>query len=288
MLRRAIESCVKQTLPVEIVVVDEASTDRTAEVAQSFPAVKYIRNEVALGHSSAANRGIREARGEWIKSLDDDDWLAANCIEAMDNVVSRAEQAGFHPVLVSAPAVNMDEQEREIGRSRSFSGAPAVVKSRDLLEMMMFDQAPVGTPVQVGFSRKAALDCGGWNEHRQFKHQHGDEVELWIKLAAQGDIVFLPSHTAFRTIWSGGSQDVISPEDRYHSNVYLKDLIAAVLGTETPERIKSYLALHWALVAAKNRDMQLAYKLDLIWIKHPTSVKYLFRKNRPVGRYQPL
>lgn len=274
MLRRAIVSCLEQTSPCELIVVDEASTDETAQVVKEFAAARYFRNPFPVGHSAAANMGIKAAGGDWIKPLDDDDWLAPDCIETFTRALERARARGYSPVLISGAVVNVDERGTVLSRQRGLAEIPVVLRSRTLLEMMMLDQAPIDMPVQVGHSRKAALDTGGWNEHRLFEHQHGDEVELWIKLAALGDGVFIPNEIAYRTHWHGGSQQGIPHEERFRSNIFLKDLIAEHLGTRTPESIKSYLALHWALVAAKEKKLGTAVRLARIWAKRPASITH--------------
>jgi GT2 family glycosyltransferase len=285
MLKRAIESCVNQTVTCDILVIDEASTDVTPEIVRSFPGVKYIRNAEPLGHSASANKGIQASRTEWVKPLDDDDWLTPNCLEMMSNAVAKACSAGMVPTLISGVAVNVTAEGREIGRTRSPSEVSVGLRSRDLLTLMMLDQAPIGTPVQVGHSREAALRVGGWNEQRSFKHQYGDEVELWIKMAAVGDAVFIPAVVGYRTFWAGGSQQIekqiIPPEERYRSNLFLKDQIAIHLGSDgTPPDIGPYLALHWAIVAVKEKKYGEAFKLGLKWIRRPTSaVKLLNRRS---------
>ena len=279
MLKRAIDSCLRQTLPCEIVVVDEASADSTPEVVQSVPEIKYIRNEQPVGHSAAANLGIRAASGSWIKPLDDDDWLAEDCIERMEKGIAAAEKAGLNPVFVSALTTNVDADEHKIGQTRSISSQPVALRSKDLLMLMMQDRAPIGTPVQVGHRKDVALSVGGWNEERKFTHQHGDEVEFWIKVVAAGDTVFLPESLSFRTMWPGGSQDRLTPEVRFQSNVYLKDLIAKQLGIETPGSVKSYLALHWALIAAKRKEFGQFVRLGLYWMRRPDSVLNFFTRS---------
>ena len=74
---RAIESALNQVRqPDEIVVVDDGSTDETAEVIGQYGTkVRYIHQENA-GSSAARNTGIRNANCEWVAFLDgDDEWL---------------------------------------------------------------------------------------------------------------------------------------------------------------------------------------------------------------------
>lgn len=272
MLRRAIESCIEQTAPCEIVVVDEASEDDTQELVKEFPGLKYIRNERPLGHSAAANKGIKAADADWIKPLDDDDWLAPDCIEKMTAAIETARAKGLNPVIISGRAINVDEAGHELGHSRRSAGVPIAVRSSAHLRLMLFDLSPLGTVVQVGHDRAAAMHVGGWNENRVFSHQHGDEVELWIRLAGQGDFLFIPSFVARRTIWPGASQSRLSPAERYRSNLFLKSLIAAQLGEPVPENVKSYLALHWALTAARSKMYPEAARLGLTWLKRPHSI----------------
>lgn len=73
----AIESALGQTCPPEeIVVVDDGSTDRTAEIARSFEKRVRCISQENLGCGAARNAGLKEARGSFIAFLDSDDvWL---------------------------------------------------------------------------------------------------------------------------------------------------------------------------------------------------------------------
>lgn len=75
-IEKAIHSVLEQDFPVadrEIIVVDDGSTDRTAQIVQRFErSLRYIRKENG-GQASAFNIGIPECRGEIIAFLDGDD-----------------------------------------------------------------------------------------------------------------------------------------------------------------------------------------------------------------------
>lgn len=80
LLREAIESALavdRSGFELEIIVVDNGSTDETPDVCSAYP-VRYIRTEMR-GASTARNTGIEAASGDFIAFLDDDDvWLPGN------------------------------------------------------------------------------------------------------------------------------------------------------------------------------------------------------------------
>lgn len=77
-IERALNSVFSQTYsPVEIIVVDDASNDKTQEILQRYiHKIKIFRQDNNRGVSAARNRGVSEAEGEWIAFLDsDDEWF---------------------------------------------------------------------------------------------------------------------------------------------------------------------------------------------------------------------
>lgn len=80
-LARAIESVRAQSWPVhEIIVVDDGSTDATADVAAGFDGVRLIRQKNS-GVSVARNTGAAATSGDWLAFLDADDWYARDRIK---------------------------------------------------------------------------------------------------------------------------------------------------------------------------------------------------------------
>ncbi len=82
-INEAIDSVLKQTvLPIEIIVVDDGSTDESANIAKSIDKHVKVLQQHNQGESVARNRGIKEASGDWVAFLDADDIWKPGKLEA--------------------------------------------------------------------------------------------------------------------------------------------------------------------------------------------------------------
>lgn len=95
-IARAVTTVVNQTHPpLEVIVVDDASTDGTREVvrrlAQADPRVRLLENAVNRGPSGSRNRGFAAARGEWVAIQDADDAWVETRLELMLAAAARHE-----------------------------------------------------------------------------------------------------------------------------------------------------------------------------------------------------
>jgi glycosyltransferase involved in cell wall biosynthesis len=80
-LPATLQSCFDQTYPhLEIIVVDDGSSDETAQLMAGYPSVQYIR-QANQGPAIARNTGMEQARGDYLQFLDADDLLLPPKIE---------------------------------------------------------------------------------------------------------------------------------------------------------------------------------------------------------------
>lgn len=262
LLRRAINSALAQTVPCEIVVVDNNSTDGTEDYVRGLGnRVVYHRNPSNLGHSGAMNAGVQIAKGTWIKPVDDDDYLAPNCIEEM----SRAIAMRLEAVICSCQAAQVDSNGVELSKTPKVGpGKAFYIPQEDIHYGMLLEQVPFGTPIQVAFRRDAFLDSGGWDT----RLTSCDDIDSWIRIAQFGDAIFINECLAYRTVWPGGYDQKIALQKRLDTNILMKEKIHALVSNKYRaiipdiQSIRDYLRLHWGVVALKQKHISAAIRFS--------------------------
>ena len=93
-IARAIDSVLAQTFPcLEVIVVDDGSSDDSAGVAASFNSPVRVIRQSNAGAAAARNRGIEAARGQWIGFLDSDDRWHPEFLEQHNRALDRFPDA---------------------------------------------------------------------------------------------------------------------------------------------------------------------------------------------------
>ncbi len=91
-LETAVNSCLSQNIDLEIIIINDASSDQTLSVAEKFRDtgnVFVFSNKKNSGPGFARNKGINAAKGRWIVQLDGDDWLLPNRLLNLFQIAER-------------------------------------------------------------------------------------------------------------------------------------------------------------------------------------------------------
>lgn len=164
-LADAIESALDQTVPCEIIVVNDGSTDNSLEIAKYYePKGVKVINQVNKGLPSARNTLIMNATGEYILFLDSDDILKENAVE----VILRAiEATGADIVAPSFKTFGVMNEE-------------VILNPNTKLEDFK-------TANRIGYfsaiKRSALLEVGGYSPRMYWGYE---DFHLWFDLLRRG------------------------------------------------------------------------------------------------------
>jgi glycosyltransferase involved in cell wall biosynthesis len=168
LLERCVDSALKAGSSVEVVVVDDASSDETASVCQRLRAIKYVRLDSNKGVAGARNEGLRASTGEYVGFLDDDDLRLPNSIDAQVNLLDAHPDAG----MVYGRALYGDEQCLPKGGSYP-DGCP---QGDIFWELMQSNFVPCLTVI----FRRTCLDRVGLLDESA---TGVDDWDLWVRIS---------------------------------------------------------------------------------------------------------
>jgi glycosyltransferase involved in cell wall biosynthesis len=178
-----LESILKQTKDIqdstEIIVVNNASTDRTREVALSYPGVRVV-DEPRKGLTFARQAGFLASSGSIIANVDSDSRLPPGWVDRV------LKEFRFNPRLsgFSGPFIYYDltPQQRRLVKVFYLLGWITHIMNKHILR--------VGAMMQGGnfvVSRAALEEIGGFNVEISF---YGEDTDIARRLNAVGDVVF--------------------------------------------------------------------------------------------------
>ncbi len=178
-LGATIESVLGQSFAdLELLVVDDGSSDASVEVAQSFrdPRVRVLRNPTNLGIPRTRNRGLAEARGEYLAILDSDD------VARPDRLRRQVDFLDAHPdvAVVGSFCAWIDGRGRRLRRVKRRPVHPDDVRAALLFRCPLQNSAAMG--------RTAVLRRFGYRS----EFEVGEDYDLWTRLSAEHRLANLP------------------------------------------------------------------------------------------------
>jgi hypothetical protein len=189
LVKRAVASVLSQTYrDFELIVVDDGSTDSTAEaLAPLGSRLRYVWQQ-NRGVAAARNAGLRLARGSIVAFIDSDDCWLPDHLAIVTAVLAREPEA----VLVSTAPRHVIGGRADPAKARLWQPLP-----------VLFFANPVGAIIAVA-ARRDALEAAGYFDERLPVHEDG---ELWVRLAFQGSFAFLRRRTVVRTYTAGSLKE---------------------------------------------------------------------------------
>jgi glycosyltransferase involved in cell wall biosynthesis len=197
----SIESALAQTFEnFELLVVDDGSTDRSVEIAQSLAArdrrIRIVVNERNLGQFANRNHAAALARAPLIKYHDSDDVMYPHCLEVMVGMLRSEPRAAFG--LTSGTAWD--------GGPCPMLLTPRMAYQREYLGAGMFHCGPSGAI----FNRAAFQELGGFEDVGV-----PSDYWFWLRACARVDVLLLPADLFWYRMHSGQELQSARGQDEY-------------------------------------------------------------------------
>lgn len=175
-IERALKSIYAQSrLPDEVIVVDDGSNDDTAAlIKNNFPDVTYLYQENS-GVSAARNRGILEAKGQWLAFLDsDDEWLPKK-LETQLNALS--EQPDLKICHTEEKWIRNGKRVNQMDKHAK-SGGWIFNKCLPLCAM---------SPSSIIIHRTLFNELGGFDENLPAC----EDYDLWLRITSRYPVLYI-------------------------------------------------------------------------------------------------
>jgi glycosyltransferase involved in cell wall biosynthesis len=187
---RAVQSVLRQTFTdFELIVVDDGSSDGTAEALGRYGDGIRYRWQPNGGLSAARNAGIGLARGDIVAFLDSDDQFLPDHLAVVTEALARHPEA----VLVSTCP-----RSHVAGREKARDA-----RLVDALPLSLLDHV-AGLVDCIAVRREDLVALGGFNEEMRV----AQDVELWLRLAARGPFSFVQRRTVVRQYTQGSLEEL--------------------------------------------------------------------------------
>jgi glycosyltransferase involved in cell wall biosynthesis len=176
LLRRAVESARAAGTNIEVIVVDDASSDETGSLCSTLSWIKYVRVERNQRVAGARNVGLLASCGEYVTFLDDDDLRLPNSVDEQVKLLEADKHAG----LIYGQAILGDQSGKPTNQIY-----PLVCPQRDAFWNLLGQNfIPCGSAV----FRRSCLNCVGLLDNSL---PGLDDWDLWIRIAELYPIIAL-------------------------------------------------------------------------------------------------
>ena len=200
-LNQCIESMLNQTYDnFELLIIDDGSIDNSKNIINNYndSRITFIENKKNIGLTDTLNKGLRQAKGDYIARIDQDDIALENrLLEQMDYLSK-------HPdiKLIGTWCEIIDENNNKIKSIRR------PINRKKILEAFVSYNPFLHS--SVIFEKSTALNLGGYST----SFVHAQDFDLWYKIASKNNVYNVP-HELVKIRWHS-QRATLSAQNKKH------------------------------------------------------------------------
>ena len=229
-IQKTMESVLNQDYnPLEIITIDDGSTDGTREILESYlPKIRILShpNNANLGQAASVNLGIRESKSDLIAFLDSDDIWYPNKIEEQVKIFQKYSGVG----LVYTNGYLIDESDNIL-----YKLFPEGFQEENISRKILL-KCYIRTPSSVMVRRETLEQIGLFKPYLR----NGQDHDMWIRVSEVAKFYYLPQFliayrkrpgqiSSRRQLWEGGFTVLKDACQRYPYGLNLRRKRLAVL-----------------------------------------------------------
>jgi hypothetical protein len=262
---RAVTSALEQTYaPLEVIAIDDGSTDETRQVLDSFgDRIVVLSQQTPAGAYAARNRGLRAARGEFIAFLDSDDrWLPDRVARQLP--LMRRSEVGLvfgdavHMHATQTRATQTDPAPTPTGRTCFSVTRPSRGRVAAALAWGNF------VPTSTVLVRRRCLDEAG-----AFSLESPLSVDYltWFRIATRHELDYVEEPVAEYLVHAGGISYDLGRSLQARINLFSAESVRASAPATRAilRRMLFNQATHLALAVVRGRAREVPQPMRLAW-----------------------
>lgn len=226
-LPRAIDSALDQTLSdVEVIVVDDASTDHTESVVTSYddPRVTYLSHETNQGGSAARNTGIAESSGDYIALLDsDDEWAPTKLQRQVETIERRSDE--WVAAYCGTTIVDDESSNRLWERVKSFVGGHQSREGAEGGEKLVKEILMENLHTSAGSTLVVESDVVERIDGFDESFERYQDTEFLIRVLKQGKLAYVDEPLLRRYPSGGPSADAVRRANTHFLQTFADDVV---------------------------------------------------------------
>jgi glycosyltransferase involved in cell wall biosynthesis len=283
-VREAVDCVLGQTYPhVELVVIDDGSTDRSWEILSEYGDRIVARRQSNAGPYAARNAGLRIAKGAFVAFLDADDYWRPDFLDKLHAALDRSDAALAYCGWQNVGAVDRSSEPY----------VPPDYEVGSKVEAFLRGASP--WPIHAALVRRSAIDLVGPFDESLPSCM---DYDLWLRLGVARPIVRVPEVLAFYRFHGGGQ--ITATEWVQARNVWLvkrkfvrerPELVSRLSRRQLRELIDGALASR-AYRAYWRRDLVSARRIFRMLMRNGywtlRDMRYLLPALLPEGAYKRL